>query len=526
MLTLLDYRVRQREFLLEISRAITAKLDLGEVLRRVLQASMTMLHGQVGVIMLRELNSDRYRVRAALGLSAERVPALDERLNALIASTHDETDPKAIDAALSEIATSIDPRMKQAFALPLVIDDEPRGLLVVFRIFVGPATPDDLQVLQSFADQAAIAVNNAQLYAQIDHERMRLAAILQNSGDGVMILDASLTVLGINRALEKMLGWSLRDVIGQHSSVVMVWERLEGGDLQSAIDAGWPYRRAADAPEEIVYVEGDLRRADGIRMSIGIRYAPLIDASGALVSIIANVRDITHFRQAQEMQNMFISTVSHELKTPVALIKGYAATMRRDDITWTAEQVRDNSAIIEDEADRLTALIENLLAASRLQAERGLRLGQLHDVQLDGLAQRAVERFRAQHGPHRFRVQFPKHFPVVQGDEVRLRQVLDNLLSNAVKYSPEGGTITVSGRADADAVYVSVRDQGIGMTAAEREHLFERFYRADSALSRKTQGTGLGLYLSKAFIEAHGGHFTVESAPGRGSTFTFVLPIR
>jgi signal transduction histidine kinase len=275
----------------------------------------------------------------------------------------------------------------------------------------------------------------------------------------------------------------------------------------------------------MVYVEGDLLRRDGLTLSIGIRYAPLLNAEGELSNVIANVRDITNFRQAQEMQNVFISTVSHELKTPVALIKGHAATLRRDDVVWDPEIVREYSGVIEDESDRLTALIENLLAASKLQAEGSMHLN-LDDVRLDLLVEYAVERFSTQTKGHTFRLNFPPELPSVQGDEARLRQVIDNLLSNAIKYSPDGGEIEVGGYADERTVSVYVRDQGVGLTEAEQERIFERFYRADGALSRKTQGTGLGLFLSKSIIEAHGGEMRVESEPGEGSTFTFTLPLR
>jgi len=232
---------------------------------------------------------------------------------------------------------------------------------------------------------------------------------------------------------------------------------------------------------------------------------------------------MTRYRQAQEMQNVFISTVSHELKTPVALIKGYAATLRRDDVTWDDASIREYSAVIEDEADRLTKLIENLLTASRIQAERGLKLD-VGEVHLDQLAARVVERFQMQTPSHAFELRFPDSYPVVPGDENRLRQVIDNLISNAIKYSPEGGTITVSGAVLPDAVTLSVTDQGVGIRADDFEHLFERFFRVDGALTRKTQGAGLGLYLSRAIAEAHQGALTVESRVGEGSTFTLTLP--
>jgi PAS domain S-box-containing protein len=526
MLALLDFRVRQRDFLLEISRAITAQLDLSEVLRRVLNASIVMLAGQVGVIALRD-TSGTYRIRATLGVDSARVPALNEQLRELLHTALETQDYEVFDAKLREMAEALDPKLVQTFALPLVIGGETRGLLIVFRTYRGSATPDDVQVLQSFADQAAIAMHNAQLYQSIDQERKRLAAIVQNSADGVMILDSKLTIVSFNRALERMTAWKAEDAIGHNQDEVITWKRVDKGDLRQALARGWPYGAEdgpnADASGETVYVEGDLLRRDGLVLSIGIRYAPLLNADGELTNVIANVRDITNFRQAQEMQNIFISTVSHELKTPVALIKGHAATLRRDDVVWDADVVRDYSGVIEEEADRLTGLIENLLTASKLQAHATMQLN-LDDVRLDHLIEHAVERFRTQTKIHEFRLEFPPDFPTVQGDAVQLRQVIDNLLSNAIKYSPDSGEIRVGGCSDDHSVSVYVRDQGVGLTEAEQARIFERFYRVDGALSRKTQGTGLGLYLSKAIVEAHGGTMRVDSEPGKGSTFTITLP--
>lgn len=518
MLALLDFRVRQRDFLLEISRAITARLDLSEVLRRVANASVVMLAGQVGVIALRDA-SGSYSVRAVMGIDAERIPELDRWLHDLIESAS-ARDPELLNARLRDMAQAINPRLQQTFALPLQIGGEAVGLMIVFRNFQGGATPDDIQVLQSFADQAAIAVHNAQLYERTSQDRRQLAAVVQYSADGVMILDASLNILSFNRALEKMTAWTAADAIGQPLGSVMQFSRIDSGDLQAALDAGWPHGQPDDAT---IYVEGELLRRDGMRLSVGIRYAPLLNSDSRLTHLVANVRDITHFRQAQEMQNIFISTVSHELKTPVALIKGYAATLRREDAHWDEAFVREYSTVIEEEADRLTELIENLLTASRLQTESGLKLSP-GDAMLDQITERAVERFSTQTSAHTFVLDFPERLPAVPGDAVRLRQVMDNLISNAIKYSPDGGTITVGGSDEGDHIRIYVRDQGVGIRESDQERLFERFFRVDGALSRRTQGTGLGLYLSRSIVQAHGGSMSVESQPGKGSTFSFTLP--
>ena len=518
---LLDFRVRQRDFLLEISRAITAQLDLGEVLRRVLNASVVMLGGQVGLITLRD-SGGAYRVRATMGLEAARVPEINEQLQQLFNTDGEALDYDTLYTKLTEIAATLDKRLKQPFALPLIFASEPLGLLIIFRSYVATATPDDMQVLESFADQAAIAVHNAQLYERIDHERRRLAAILQHSADGVMILDAQAHVLSLNHALERMTGWRSADAVGRDQDEVIAWKKLDSGDLKKALDEGWPFKNASEAPDSL-YVEGDLLRRDGLSLSIGIVYSPLLTTDGHLSNIVANVRDITNFRQAQEMQNVFISTISHELKTPVALIKGHAATLRREDVEWGKDVVREYSGVIEDEADRLAVLIENLLTTSKIQAQRNLELN-LDDVWLDQLAARAVERFSTQTRKHQFKLDFPPDFPVIRADEQRLRQVIDNLLSNAIKYSPDGGQIEVGGRRDDRTVTIYVRDQGVGLSESDQARVFERFFRVDGALSRRTQGTGLGLFLAHAIVEAHGGTMRVESEPGRGSTFYVTLP--
>lgn len=522
MLMLPDFRVRQRDFLLEISRAMTAQLDLAEVLRLVLHASTAMLAGKVGLVALRD-PKNHYAIQSTLGVEESHLPELNQHLEEMVASTNWGYDREFINTKLNQMAISLDRTLRQSLFLPLVIADEPVGLLIIFRSYWVQPTENDHQILQSFADQAAIAVHNAQLYASISHERKQLAAILDYSADGVMMLDTQLRILGFNMALERMTGWSVQDALAQFHDAVITWKRLERGDLKQALDDGWPFRMAKDAPTETLYVEGDLLRRDGMTLSVGITYAPLLGDDGTLMNIVANVRDITNFRRAQEMQNVFISTVSHELKTPVALIKGYAGTLRREDAKWDPKVIRDSLEVIEDEADRLTELIENLLAASKLQAER-MRLD-LGEVQIDQLAANVVERFKTQTTKHQFALSFSGAFPVIQGDEVRLRQVLDNLVSNAIKYSPDGGTITLGGEVDDRYATIFVRDQGAGIPEADQEHVFERFYRVDGPLSKKTKGTGLGLYLAKAVVEAHGGTIRVKSKPGGGSTFYFTIPL-
>ena len=284
-----------------------------------------------------------------------------------------------------------------------------------------------------------------------------------------------------------------------------------------------------------LYVEGELIcHANGCYQSrdsinIGITYAPLLDEEGRMTDIIANVRDLTRYREEEELQKTFISVVSHELKTPVSIIKGYAGTLRRQDANWSGEVLDESLAVIEEEADNLNVLIDSLLEVSRLQAGT-FRLEMSDDVNLAKIAADVARKLGRQTEKHKVSVYFDPEFPTIFGDERRLTQVLNNLVGNAIKYSPEGGKIRIKGEVHPQHVTVSVRDEGIGIPVHEQHRIFQKFARLDNALSRKTEGTGLGLFLSKAIVEAHNGriwfHNNNEMEPGvPGTTFTFSLPI-
>jgi signal transduction histidine kinase len=341
-----------------------------------------------------------------------------------------------------------------------------------------------------------------------------------------MILDRELTITRFNPALGRMTGCLPAEAIGLPHRQVIHWRKLRTElDLEMAITNGWPLPGAAQ-----LYVEGQLARDGEAEISLGITYAPLLNKRGVMTNIIASVRDLTRYRQQEELQKTFISVVSHELKTPVSIIKGYAETLRRTDTQWPYAVQQEYGEVIEEEADRLNELIDNLLDASRLQSG-SFKLDVADEVSLPGLAANTLRKFESQSQRHELSLDFPADFPTVPGDERRLIQVFNNLISNAIKYSPDGGRIKIVGRVQGDYVTVSVSDEGIGIPTHEQNRVFEKFSRLDNALSRKTEGTGLGLFLTKAIVEAHGGSIWVESsvqpAAGErpGTTFTFSLPL-
>jgi len=525
---MIDYQLRQREYLLEISRAMTSRLDLPSVLRLILENAAEMLRGQAGLIALRQENGS-LQAQASYGLPPgllhlfapllTDIPARAER-EYLIRWTIPNLQMK-LSLVVSAIglgpSTGSGHRLHQVVALPLIMEGILIGVIYIFRSRGGAFSANDRQVLASFADQAAIAVHNARLYQQLAHEKRHLAAIIENSADGVMILDTQRRIRVFNRALEEMTGWSAEEALGQPCSRVLALKDRQGKDI---CEATCPLLQPE--PEEQLYVEGDIKRPDGSVVTVGITCSPLYSREGRLVSVIANVRDITRFREAEEMKSTFVSVISHELKSPVSIIKGYADTLRREDAQWDTDTLRQGLAVIAEESDRLNRLIDNLLDASRLQAS-AFKL-EISYLQVDKLAEKVIEEFRTQSNEHMFTLDFPPDFPAVRGDIERLRQVLTNLLSNAIKYSPRGGLIRTGGWADDDWVYIAVADEGIGIPKSEQERIFERFYRVESPLSRRTEGAGLGLYLCKEVIEAHGGKIWVQSEPSRGTKFIFKLP--
>jgi PAS domain S-box-containing protein len=496
---------------------MTARLDLAPLLQLIIENAVEMLRGEAGLIALRARNGE-LAVRASYGLPAH-TPQLFAPLLTDIPQRRTTWPVPDLYRRLRLVAASAGINLRQVVGLPLTLDEKRIGVIYVFRTRDTAFSSDDRQVLSSFADQAAIAVRNATLYHQLTEEKRRVDAIIENSADGVLILDAECRIQTMNRALAEMTGWAPGKARGQPCRRVIALQNAQGMNI---CETGCPLQAFSDGDK--LQAEGDIVRRDGYRTSVSITYSPLYDEDGALVNIIGNVHDVTRYREAEEMKSIFISVISHELKTPVALIKGYASTLRREDAHWDQDTVRESLLVIEEESDRLHHLIDNLLDASRIQA--GTLKLELNHVSIPRLAAKTLERFRVQATRHRLELEFPPDFPPVLADEERLQEVFSNLLSNAIKYSPDGGTIRVGGRLHRDNVELFVSDEGRGIPHDKQSSLFQPFYRVDSSLGRQTQGVGLGLFLVKAIVEGHGGRIWVQSTPGQGSTFHFTLPLR
>lgn len=259
-----------------------------------------------------------------------------------------------------------------------------------------------------------------------------------------------------------------------------------------------------------------------------------VDFLRALADIIAIAIDkarlhreaeqVRVLEEANRLKSELISTLSHEMRTPLASIKGYASALLMEETLWDEPARREFLEIINDEAQNLTEVISDLLESSMIEA--GLLRIEKQPCLIKRLAQRAIETASLRARKHQFAVSFVPGFPVVDADPRRIEQVFHNLLDNAVKYSPNGGLILISGTVGEDEVVVSVSDQGVGIAPEHLNRLFERFFRVRSGLGQHVMGTGLGLPIARTIVEGHGGRIWAESVVGKGTTLFFTIPIR
>jgi signal transduction histidine kinase len=352
-----------------------------------------------------------------------------------------------------------------------------------------------------------------------------------------VLIDASAHVAFWNLRAEELLHWPAVEMIGRRvdEMVERIAARAPAPDairelLSQALGSAESNQiiefqvTPALHPASPEGETGSTRRAGSSRGSARFIAAQIFPVRGAEEKNIGAgilLHDVTREREADAMKSQLLSTVSHELRTPLASIKGFATTLLRQDVRWDETTQRDFLRIIEEEADRLTEIIDNLLDMSQLEAG-ALRVDK-EPLQLRTLIRDVVDEMRMRTEAHWFVVDLPAALPRVSADSRRIRQVLHNLLENAIKYS-KSGQITISCEVEEADVLVSVSDQGEGIPVEFLNQVFERFFQIDGASTRRVGGSGLGLSISRGIVEAHGGRIWAESAPGRGSTFRFTLP--
>jgi two-component system phosphate regulon sensor histidine kinase PhoR len=277
-------------------------------------------------------------------------------------------------------------------------------------------------------------------------------------------------------------------------------------------------RQALSGVDELT---GEVEVGTVRRRNFSVTAAP-VRAAGANGAVLV-LHDITDLRRLERVRRDFVANVSHEFKTPLTAIQGFAETLLSGALDDKANRNRFVE-IIREHARRLARLTDDLLKLSRIEAGR-LEL-EMRPIRVEAIVNGCVEtaRLNAEARGLQIRVDLPENAPPVRGDGAQLGEVLQNLLDNALQYTPSGGQIELKARSNGQDVIFTVTDTGIGIPESDLERIFERFYRVDAARSREAGGTGLGLAIARHIVDAHGGRIWVESAVGQGSRFHFSIP--
>ena len=402
-------------------------------------------------------------------------------------------------------------------------------------------------------------------------QQERAEAILAGAGDGLIVFDPDSRVTYANPAAVEILGRDLKRSVNKHVSLNELLGEdppdVEGVEpcwqIKSCMRADCPAHGATDlrcwlrcgtpGPDGTplrysdkrlecarceVYIEnsahlgefgaGDIREvtiSDPEHRVLEIRTNPVVSRGGKYLGCVTSLHDVTAEREIAVMKNEFVSMVSHELRTPLTSIKGYVDLIVDGEAGDINDVQLEFLQIVQENSDRLVALINDLLDISRIESGR-VHL-KIEPIEMDGIVEGVVETFRtvADQAGVDLSSHISRGLPRAKGDRDRIGQVLMNLVSNAIKYSPGGGSTRVEAKRRGDNILIEVADTGIGIDPSDQEHLFTKFFRVDSSLTREIGGTGLGLSICKSVVELLGGEIGVRSRPGQGSTFFFTLPI-
>jgi PAS domain S-box-containing protein len=407
--------------------------------------------------------------------------------------------------------------------------------------------------------------NNLAQQEKIEREmRQReqyLANICSASADAIISLDNDGVIQSWNRGAELMFGYSSAEIIGKHFRILVPPELVARGEIellaQTIAEQGY-----------INHYETERITRDGRRILVDLTRTVLTDNRGNIIGSSAIIRDVTARKRAEQeirqlnreleqrvaqrtreleaayqelrtkhielekankelmeldrLKSDFVSMVSHELRAPLTNINGSIELMLEAGDEMDPDERRQMLQIIGEQSARLTRLVQGILNVSRIEA-RKLAVHP-EPLMITSLIQRVVKNMQPNSVRHQIVIPVPDGLPKVWADQDRIEEVLTNLLDNAIKYSPDGGIIAIDAQAGDDTVVVSISDSGLGIPAKELDKIFEKFHRVERGDARVTYGHGLGLYISRKLIEAHGGRMWVESALGKGSTFSFSLP--
>ncbi|MBI4319891.1 MAG: PAS domain S-box protein [Chloroflexi bacterium] len=342
------------------------------------------------------------------------------------------------------------------------------------------------------------------------HEKLaHLASIVESSEDAIIGTDLQGTITSWNAGAEHLYGYSANDVVAKSVTIIIPPERKD--ELRGILEK-------ISRGEKIEHHETVRLGKDGRRIDVSMTVSPIKDAAGEIVGASGIARDISVRKQAEATQRAFVHTVSHDLRAPLTIIRGYAQLMLR--VPDRAELVRSRAEAIEKNVEKMHAIIEDLIDSARV--ETGQLQVKKQPVSLADFVPDLLSRASAMIDVGRLRVEIPSNTPLVNADPNRLERILINLLTNALKFSPPATEVIVQAEVLNGDAMVSVIDRGVGIAPEDLAQIFERFY--EPKAGRQAGGLGLGLYITRMFVEAHGGRIWVDSELGKGSTFRFTLP--
>jgi PAS domain S-box-containing protein len=490
---------------------LATELDPAAVLEEVVQQAPALLGADACAV--RTLEENELVVSAASGDGAEEaVGSRSSPTAGLSGDVFQSRSPLALeDVTADERLVGADPFLLAGHAAFLGVplsgpEGTLAGVLSVYARKPRQWRPEEVEALLALAGNTSAALANADLYSRVSLEKERSVAILANIADGIVAVDRDGRVVLWNSAAEAITGVPQEEAIGR-TTVQVLQRQLESAEIETR------------SGQRLISI---MRGGEEVWLSLS--EAVMRDPLGAVAGRIFAFRDISADRMVEQVKSDFVAAVSHELRTPLTSIYGFAETLLRQDIPFGDEERRTFLGYIASESERLTEIVDQLLNVARLDAgDLQVELGRIDVGSVVSELVETVEESGVMNG-HRFEIDLPDEPLAAEADPDKVRQVFNILVENALRYSPGGGTVTVGVRRSDDRVEVRVADQGIGIPAAERERIFRKFYRAESAARDGAAGTGLGLFIAKELVTAMGGRIWVDSTEGEGSSFSFELP--
>lgn len=418
-----------------------------------------------------------------------------------------------------------------ALVMPVMSAQEAVGLFILLHSQDLPTFLHRYpQMYNLMLDRLEVSICHANLIYSLMRERTWFDTMLNRSKDGVAIVDREGKLVGINPALETMSGWKVAEAVGQPVYKILPLSSIDVGSGTYIPNKGGYSLALYNQPSPVNLaisaepIEAVLTDHDGQKIDVEVIGLTVRDNSGIPNGWVMTLRDISKRKETERLGKVFLSAMSHELQTPIAVIKGFAGLMSDPEIDMSQEMIRQKAQVIFEESDRLQKMVKQMLEAASIQAG-GISLS-CDMVDLDSMAERTMRRLSAMAAAKNIALvkETEGEIPAVWGDISRLEQVMTNLVENGIKYSTEGKVI-IRIKRQFDNVVVSVLDQGPGVSDEDAQRIFGLFERGQE-MKKKVRGSGLGLFIAKAIIDAHGGTIGVNHGCGGGACFYFSLPCK